>query len=226
MEPNGLINVLATPPSNVGVNNIDYNEKGQRTRIDYATKEDGKVISTTYEYDRETFRLVHLYTRRGVDAVTDQGVMFTDDCDNPQPPPPRTIAASKNPPVGKSSGLQNIYYTYDPVGNITHIRDDAQQMIFFNGAVVKPQSEYTYDAIYRLIEAREREHEGHASQRHTTWDDRFRIGLAHPHDGQKMQNYSEVYTYDEVGNIKRLNHKVLIDRKHSRRNNGDWISRL
>ena len=29
--------------------------------------------------------------------------------------------------------LQDLRYTYDPAGNITHIRDDAQQTIYFNG---------------------------------------------------------------------------------------------
>ena len=28
--------------------------------------------------------------------------------------------------------MQNLRYTYDPAGNITHIRDDAQQTIYFN----------------------------------------------------------------------------------------------
>ena len=51
-------------------------------------------------------------------------------------------------------------YTYDPAGNITHIRDDAQQTIYFNGQVVEPHCDYTYDAIYRLIEATGREHIG------------------------------------------------------------------
>ena len=63
------------------------------TRIDHCTQ-DGKVIRTSYAYDRETFRLTHLYTRRGVDPLTAQGVSFTDDCDNRQPPPP-TIAAPR-----------------------------------------------------------------------------------------------------------------------------------
>ena len=53
------------------VTDIDYDAKGQRTRIDHGTQ-DGKVIRTSYAYDRETFRLTHLYTRRGVDPLTAQ----------------------------------------------------------------------------------------------------------------------------------------------------------
>jgi hypothetical protein len=42
-------------------------------------------------------------------------------------------------------------YTYDPAGNITHIRDDAQQRIFFDNHRIEPSNDYTYDALYRLI---------------------------------------------------------------------------
>ena len=58
--------------------------------------------------------------------------------------------------------LQDLNYYYDPVGNITEIRDDAQQAIFFNNTVVSPTQQYTYDALYRLIEARGREQKNNA----------------------------------------------------------------
>lgn len=109
--------------------------------------------------------------------------------------------------------LQDVLYTYDSAGNITAVRDDAQPIIHHYGEVVEPESEYRYDAIYRLIEASGREHIGQASQPHTTWNDRFRIGLAHPNDGKKMRNYSEFYSYDEVGNILLFDHNAK---------NGNW----
>ena len=56
--------------------------------------------------------------------------------------------------------LQDLSYTYDPTGNITAIRDDAQQTIFFNNQVVTPSAEYEYDALYRLVSATGREHSG------------------------------------------------------------------
>ena len=69
--------------------------------------------------------------------------------------------------------LQDLSYTYDPAGNITHIRDDAQQTIYFNNAVSTPSADYTYDAIYRLIEATGASIIGQVGQpQHTTWSDR------------------------------------------------------
>ncbi|MEJ7870613.1 MAG: RHS repeat-associated core domain-containing protein, partial [Rubrobacteraceae bacterium] len=112
------------------------------------------------------------------------------------------------PPEGKQSGLQNLHYTYDPAGNITHIRDDAQQTIYFDGQVVPPHCDYTYDAIYRLISAVGREHIGQVGQPQTTWNDEFRVRLQHPGDGQAMRNYTEAYEYDAVGNFQKLIHQA------------------
>lgn len=46
--------------------------------------------------------------------------------------------------------LQDLDYTYDPLGNVVQITDAAQQTVFFNNAVVSPTALYEYDALYRL----------------------------------------------------------------------------
>ena len=162
-EPTALLN--PTTARLHAVTNIDYNAKGQRTQIDYGTS-DGKLISTIYNYDPYTFRLIHLYTRRGVDPLTRESVEFTDDCENPQS---STIATPDVPPPGKPCGLQNVHYTYDPIGNITQIRDDAQDRVFHSNTCVLPGAEYRYDALYRLMAASGREHKGDDQQ--YGWDD-------------------------------------------------------
>src|SRR5262249_23599521 len=55
--PDGLVDPDVSAPSAVGVARIDYDAKAQRTRIDYKNG-----VSTRYEYDVETLRLVHLQT--------------------------------------------------------------------------------------------------------------------------------------------------------------------
>jgi RHS repeat-associated protein len=165
------------------VRNIDYDAKGQRTRIDY-----GNGASTFYDYDPLTFRLIHLRTRRNA-------VAFPDDC--PQP----------SPAGWPGCQVQNLHYTYDPVGNITHIRDDAQQTIYFRNRRVEPSADYTYDALYRLIQATGREHlgQGGISIPHSH-DDALRTHQPHPNDGNAMGRYCEEYTYDEVGNFMKMSH--------------------
>jgi RHS repeat-associated protein len=183
-DPAGLLDVANVPPSSVGVNNIDYDARGQRLRIDYSNG-----VSTFYEYDPMTFRLVHLLTRRNV-------IAFADDC--PQ-----------SPPTGwPGCHVQNLHYTYDPVGNVTYIRDEAQQTIFFLNKRVEPSTEYTYDAIYRLIKATGREHLGQVGGAPTphSHNDSLRVGLVHPNDGNAMGSYIEEYVYDAVGNILEMQH--------------------
>lgn len=146
------------------VTNIDYNAKGQRELIAY-----GNGVITEYEYDEFTFRLNHLQTQRGGEA------------------------------------LQNLLYTYDPVGNITQIRDEAQDTVFHRNNCVKPGAEYRYDALYRLIAASGREHRGGDQQ--TDWDNSMPIVPAIANDCQALRNYVETYCYDAVGNILKMLHQ-------------------
>ena len=198
-EPAALLDPNNEAPSPVGVANIDYDAKGQRLRIDYKNG-----ASTRFRYDAETFRLIHLYTRR--DAA------FTEDCDNPTPPPP-TIAAPEIPPQGKACGLQNLRYTYDPAGNITHVQDDAQQILFFRNQRVEPSNDYTYDALYRLIQASGREHLGQQAdgdRKPPTAPDAFNAFHTrqdHPNVLKAMGTYTERYVYDAVGNFLQMQHR-------------------
>ena len=158
------------------VTNIDYDEKGQRTRVDY-----GNGLHTEFDYDLETFRLLRIFTFKGAD---------------------------------RAKPLQDLRYTYDPVGNITSLRDNAQPTFFFRNAVVEPHSAYTYDALYRLIEATGREHIGQNlpsnawdSHRRGTFDGSCQFTpFPLPGDGQAMRNYTQLYEYDSVGNFKQLRH--------------------
>jgi RHS repeat-associated protein len=166
------------------VTDTDYDVKGQRLQIAY-----GNGATTSYTYDPLTFRLTHLLTRRNTTS-------FPGDC--PQMPPADWPGCQ----------VQNLHYTYDPAGNITHIRDDAQQTIYFRNTRVEPSAEYTYDAIYRLIEATGREHLGQAGAPIAySYDDAPRIALPHPNDGNSMGRYLELYVYDAVGNFLSMQHR-------------------
>jgi RHS repeat-associated protein len=101
--------------------------------------------------------------------------------------------------------LQDLNYTYDPVGNIVAIEDAAQKTVFFNNAVIDSSSEYEYDAVYRLKSATGREHAslGTAPRNH---NDVPLKNLPHANDAQALRRYEEQYQYDEVGNLKKMLH--------------------
>ena len=158
------------------VKNINYNAKAQRTLIEY-----GNQAKTSYEYDRNTFRLTRMLTIR------------------PQAPFNET----------ENQSVQDLRYTYDPVGNITHIYDnsDIQNIIYFRNQRVEPSSSYEYDPLYRLVKATGREHLGQtaAGQRNTPTapdaSNEFHTRLEHPGNGNAIGTYIERYVYDAVGNI-------------------------
>ncbi|AOY57284.1 insecticidal toxin complex protein, TcdB family [Desulfococcus multivorans] len=156
------------------VTNIDYNAKGQRTRIEY--NEANHPIITEYTYDTETFRLIRLLTTR-----------------------PKHSEADKRT-------LQDLSYTYDPVGNITDIHDAAQQTVFFDNVLVAPSNTYEYDALYRLIRAEGREHAVQNSMQRDHRRFEPVVGIPFPNSPEALQRYIEAYEYDPVGNILGLRH--------------------
>ena len=104
--------------------------------------------------------------------------------------------------------LQDLSYTYDPVGNIASIADAAQQTFYFRNQAAKASADYLYDAVYRLIDATGREYSGLRGFPQTTWSDAGRVHLPLPGDGHSMRNYREHYHYDAAGNIQELQHNA------------------
>jgi RHS repeat-associated protein len=102
--------------------------------------------------------------------------------------------------------LQDLRYTHDAIGNTSHVSDQAQETLFFKNQIVTPDTDFVYDALYRLIQATGREHIALASAPQSSWDDPFRTNLPHPNDGNAMQAYTEQYQYDSVGNFLHLLH--------------------
>ena len=103
--------------------------------------------------------------------------------------------------------LQDLNYVFDPVGNITSLRDNAQQTAYFRNTVVDPSNDYIYDPIYRLISATGREHLGQTGQPNVpTALDLQNIRLVQPGDGSAMARYTESYTYDVTDNITKIAH--------------------
>ena len=100
---------------------------------------------------------------------------------------------------------QNFYY--DAVGNITWKRDDAIPNTFYNNDIISGDNTYTYDGLYRLIEATGRESLAAATFGTTdNYSDSFHKYTHSPSDSMAMQTYTQYYEYDEVGNITQLQH--------------------
>ena len=153
----------------VYVEEISYNERGQREKIVY-----GNGVVTTFSFDRWTFRLGRLQSRRR----------------NGDP-------------------LQDWHYTFDPVGNITRIEDRNAPVVFFDNQKITSVATYTYDALYRLIEATGRENDAAREQGDAdAWSDAPYRHALDPGDPLAMRNYTQRYDYDPVGNLLRMRHQA------------------
>lgn len=160
------------------ISGVTYSEKGELVQVHY-----GNGTTTRYKYDPLTFRLQQLRTTR-------------PDYD---PAFPSRFSQFKNDRV-----VQNLFYTFDPPGNVIEVYDDAYEPAFFRNQMVEPQSEYTYDALYRLIEATGRE-----NSRSDTTPGQFEDvvpQISFPVTDQALRGYTQHYTYDSVGNIGRVRH--------------------
>lgn len=107
----------------------------------------------------------------------------------------------------EASSLQDLRYTYDPVGNIAQVADAAQQTHFFANAVVKAEGLYEYDAIYQLSKAGGRERAGSANDTGRDHGDlEFVPQMPHANDTAVVRNYTERYEYDLAGNLLKHRH--------------------
>ncbi|MBC7894548.1 MAG: hypothetical protein H7066_03990 [Cytophagaceae bacterium] len=173
-----------SPTSTAFVVGIDYDALGRRTAITM-----GNGARTTYEYDPENRHLRRLRTTR-------PAAVFPADDGGP----------------GPGAGIQDVAYTYDAAGNITHVLDRAQQAVFFRNQRVEPGATYAYDALSRLVRATGREHLGRSASDRLApapWEDTASspVATAQPADGTAMGGYEERYLYDLVGNLLSLQHR-------------------
>lgn len=163
------------------IDSIEYNANRQPLTQNY-----GNGVQTLYTYEDTTERLLTIYSTRPADSVPSD---------------------SSSAALGEV--LQNITYTYDPVGNITRTVDTSYETIFCDQQIVEPQSNYTYDALYRLLQATGRQHPGILKDTHITgFKQTLFMPFCPPHrnDMDKLQNYTEYYSYDDGGNMTEFRH--------------------
>jgi RHS repeat-associated protein len=176
------VDLRGASPSTSFITNVDYNAKGQRKLIQY-----GNGVSTVYAYDDKTFRLTNLKTTRAAPGNGLAAQIFADP-----------------------SALQDLSYFYDPVGNITRIRDAAPLTVFNANQQVDPTCDYTYDPLYRLTDATGREHIGQSAFQFIPPDGNYRdypfVGLSQLNNPQALRNFSEHYDYNPVGNFAAMAH--------------------
>ncbi|MCB0553208.1 MAG: hypothetical protein KDD02_06615 [Phaeodactylibacter sp.] len=144
----------------------------------------GNDAHTTYHYDPLSYRLTRLHTTR---RRYTSGANYTEE------------------------NIQDLHYTYDANGNITMIRDEAQQAVFFRNSVVEPHQQFIYDGLNRLVQAGGREQIGQQAsgeqlQVPSAASGNLPYTNTAPNNHKALQHYTQRYRYDEVGNIQSWQH--------------------
>ncbi len=191
-------------PDRVAVYEPQYNQRGELESEELIL---GARATPAGPVGGERTRVVAGITRDAKGQLTrmryGNGTMLRYDYD------PLTFRLTRLRATREADGalLQDVSYVYDPVGNISSIRDDAQQTVYFANAVVEPHQVFEYDALYRLVRAEGREH---AAQNNVQRDHRHfdpaGIGIPFPNSPDALQNYVEQYVYDSAGNILAMSH--------------------
>ncbi|MEQ9325071.1 MAG: RHS repeat-associated core domain-containing protein, partial [Polyangiaceae bacterium] len=103
--------------------------------------------------------------------------------------------------------LQSLAYHYDAVGNIVKTVDSMSEDVYFTTAPSDPaDADYTYDAVYRLIEATSREH-GSITGVQDDQDDVYNFKpIPHGNNPDEFREYTQTYEYDKVGNLTKMVH--------------------
>ncbi|WP_235855217.1 RHS repeat protein [Kosakonia quasisacchari] len=97
--------------------------------------------------------------------------------------------------------LQDLRYEYDPVGNVLVITSDAEETRFWRNQEVVPENSYAYDSLYQLVSATGREM-ANAVQQGSNRPDFTSF------DNATYTNYSRTYTYDNAGNLTKIQHSA------------------
>ncbi|WGK91478.1 RHS repeat-associated core domain-containing protein [Pseudomonas migulae] len=98
--------------------------------------------------------------------------------------------------LGQNEPLQDLRYSYDPVGNVLSIEDAALPIRYFANQRIEPVSDFWYDTLYRLIAA-------------TGWEAgsvRQGPSSAMTADPAMPGNYRQTYRYDAGHNLLELTH--------------------
>jgi insecticidal toxin complex protein TccC len=172
---------VAGRPAALHLTLVDGNAQTLLTSISYSAtgqveaETAGNGVNTTYGYEPQTQRLVSIVTQRP--RMDHQGRL-------------------------RAVYLQNICYTYDPVGNIIGSEDTAQPVGYYRNQQVGAQHTYQYDALYQLVFASGRENANAGAQTAANYP---LIPLLQ--DTTQLTNYTRRYTYDRGGNLTQIQHQ-------------------
>jgi RHS repeat-associated protein len=109
--------------------------------------------------------------------------------------------------------LEDLSFAYDCCGRMVHVSDSSGQNNLLDDSAIKPEWDYSYDAVGQLVEARGRAQAPPSAGNHVQLQSHSARTQAERDSANwdRLYTYSESYTYDLVGNITHMKHDALDD---------------
>jgi RHS repeat-associated protein len=205
------------------VQNIDYNARGQRERIEH-----GNGTICEYEYDPQTFRLARQHTTRTGDGKLLQDLRYEYD------PVGNIVQVSDAVSYGNPDVSADGLYTYDPIYQLVTAEGrehpgqqpgagDADLLVLDHPndlqTLRRYQETYTYDPVGNLEQVSHQPlgsgPSGWTRQYHYATDSNRLLGTSLP--GDAGGTFSAVYTHDAAGNLITMPHLAQLGWDHDQR---------
>ncbi|EHL5407404.1 RHS repeat protein [Salmonella enterica] len=110
-----------------------------------------------------------------------------------------TLAAQR----ADNTVLQSLVYGYDNTGNVTSITDNLVATRYYQNQVTDGQKEFSYDALYQLLEVTGRENAGNKIIPYSSLPAAL---TPIPTDNSQYVNYTRTWIWDDSGNLQSLAH--------------------
>ncbi|EOF5153176.1 RHS repeat domain-containing protein [Salmonella enterica] len=158
----------------------------------------GKITSQAIKLDGETKKtlLEHITwsaASQVLEEKTSNGVTTTYGYE-PETQWLSTLAAQRS----DNTVLQSLVYGYDNTGNVTSITDNQITTRYYQNQVTDGLREFSYDALYQLLEATGRENAGNTIM---PWNSLPAALTPIPTDNSQYVNYTRTWRWDDSGNL-------------------------
>ena len=190
-----------------GLLSIDAKGNVQRQQCDVAGQLASTDLRLAGEAQERSILSAISYSAAGqvLREVAGNGVV-TDYTYEPQTQRLSRLRATRPAQSGRDSLLQDLTYTYDPVGNILSISNAALPTRYHQNQRIEPVNHYQYDALYQLRCASGRENASAGQQGPSLPVPDTPISA----DPNQYSNYTRRYTYDRGGNLTQIQHQGRI----------------
>jgi RHS repeat-associated protein len=202
-----LNRVISSEAPDGSVSAPQYNRAGLLERMLVTAGGATRAAVHSMEYNEKGQRLACEYS--GEESPTGAFAYRTTYSYDPETFRLQTMVTRRRSPEAL---LQSLEYTYDPVGNIVEVLDNGTPISIYSNAAAQAHGRYEYDALYRLTVAEGREHPGQQVGDQDERPGELPSALPGPDDTSGLIRYRERYTYDAVGNIRRMHHQPLAPR--------------